>query len=189
LHLDSVFPVTVFDFKESGKNPSVFLAVTIKISSETQRIASIKIKNEESGFCWFSDNPDFQLRKNQNENDKSGYIYIKCSPSDFDGKLPCGNYSATVKDLGGNEVELSFYVEYDQKFLSLTDSGITDTVSAFSKYYALFSQNDDLLYYVKEQNIKTDSVFSVYRDAVYMRMCYVDSKETVVCIMPSVIKK
>lgn len=183
LHLDTVSPVVVLDYKKADEKPSCFLAVTIKLFSQARRIESVTIKNAETGFCWFTDFPAVQKKSG------SDYLYLKCEPSGFDGNLPSGKYSAFVKDLNGNESEIPFEVEYNKSFLEQKSSQILEIFdSKAEKYYALFSQNDELLYYIKEGGQNDKLLFSTYKDASYLRVCYVDSKETVVCLMPGVEK-
>ncbi|MCR4626133.1 MAG: hypothetical protein K5640_00625 [Treponema sp.] len=222
IRMDSSEYAVIFDYENETDKPSVFLSVAVKLGSKVQRVSSVTIKNKESGFIWQAFNPDFQGTA------ESGSVYLKCSPSGFDGLLPEGLYSYTVTNINGEEAENFFTVEYDEKFMQMNCGEIQtffdsseqpenaiysatspkaenavkfanaskqENVSAgnlkIKKYYALFSQNGDLLYYVnqqknKNQKLTKESVFADYRDVSYFRPCYVNSNETVVFLMPAV---
>lgn len=183
LNTDAVVPLVVFDYAKEEEKPACFLVVSVKLFSDAKRIVSVKILNVESGYCWLAEYPQVSAEKS------GGSVNFCCAASAFDDFFPDGKYIAFITDSAGEEQQIPFSVNYDRAFVSASaEKAMKLLGTKCRKYAALYTKNGDLLYYLLENKLKRMNFWLDFKNAVYMRMCFVASDKSVCCIMPAVYK-
>lgn len=175
-------PVVVFEYSNTNRLPQQRLSVFVESKSDVRRISKIKVISNETKLEWIS--TDLQ------KIDISERMYVGNSnfvvPNNM--SIPSGNYTFIYSNEDQKETSIDFTLDYDKKLKDITLSQI-DEYALENKYIKnIVIYDSDLVcifYGLEPESMKNKKdIIKQYKNAVYYKTVWVNSNNTVFCILP-----
>lgn len=181
----SVDAFLVCDFVSGEKTPDFRMSVFAETTSDVRRVGSINVSGRAAGYEWRIYSP---TTVNGDGKKWAGHTSLMC-PEGY--KFQQGIYDLVYEDLTGQTKESTFSFSFPDEILFADVDSIEKILgNGFTKNIAVFSTDDKIMYcdIPKEEWKDNDDIFAEYENAKFLRDCYIDSKNSVICIMPPVLR-
>lgn len=173
----------VFEYDEN-ELPESRLSMFIEAGENVKRAERLVVSNESSNLSWTVE--DLVLLQSVDR--------LFCGYPNFvvqsDDKIPIGRYVITFVQADGTEKQISANVTYDEIFYNSKAQDIPQIMNekSGSKKIAIYSQENDLLYYGEQKDsVETkEKIAKKYENALYYNEIWATPNDTVICIMPDV---
>lgn len=173
--LPTLYPRIIYLYPNDKDTPEVFLSVYSEVSSDAERLSSLKVQHAESGLSW-------QIQPVQILKDSKGKTYagsnsIKMPENEA---FPEGIYTVIFTDYAGNTSVSTFT-------LGKTALEKMPSASEKNKKYIVYDKNGNVLYISSDSNNTSDTVkalSSKYPKAKTVREYVSDIKKKAVYILP-----
>lgn len=176
----SLQPIVVLDYKNYDSFPKSKLSIFMMTGSSPQRAASIEIKKPDSSLTWIDSNPEmFSF-------DGANYVCSENITPPYGTSIQNGNYTINYADLAGEEMNISFSINYDHRFLSSNATHVISLLEYYTENLALYDEGENLIYYGKIKDAwKTDNdILREFKNAFVKRRCLVTQNNSVLILMP-----
>lgn len=173
----------VFEYN-NDELPESRLSMFIEAGENVKRVERLIVSNESSNLSWTIE--DLVLLQSADR--------LFCGYPNFvvqsEDRIPVGRYVITFVQADGTEKQISANVTYDEIFYNSKSQDIPRIMNEKngSKKIAIYSQENDLLYYGdKKDSVETnEKIAKKYENALYYNEIWSTPNDTVICIMPEI---
>jgi hypothetical protein len=175
----------IFDFADDRTEPVLRFSVFVEPYKELQRARYIKVTCPEDGYEWFVETPVL-ISSAKGQWAGSSCLYPRQGED-----IMRGTYTVAYVDRADHEADGTFSVSYPEKLVHAKAGDVASILGEMkTESVALYAENSKLLYYGnRKKNWVTDAdIWKEYPEAVRMRICLSVLKNSVICLMPPVLK-
>lgn len=177
----------IFEYADEESLPQARLSVFVEAISDPHRFATLKIRSEENGYEWETDN---LINIVEDDKTMSGYTNFVMPEGE---KIPTGKYTAIYINADEEETEKEFYIDYNKKIYDLKS---TEIPAFMRKSYSvnkisIYDDAEVLIFFGdRTQDFKTTrDIWNNYQNASYFNDIWYTSGNSIICILPKQIVK
>ncbi|MCI1209558.1 MAG: hypothetical protein LKF96_08965 [Treponema sp.] len=175
----------IFDYADAESAPDVRFSVFVKSDDNVRRFSTMTVGYPASGYEWKITEPELIA-----SSDGEWAGWSKIEPRDSES-IPQGTYTLDCTDAYGNETRTEFTMAYPEDLIRSRARDIPALLgNGSTEKFAVYSAGKTLLYYGPRKKGWTDTgkIWQDYKEGDSFRRCWTTSSDTVVCILPPVMR-
>lgn len=172
----------IFDYEDKESLPTARLSVFVEAQSDPRRFEVIKLKSEEKGFEWETND----ISKIQNES--KSYVGFTNFVMPEQEIIPSGKYSVIFINANEEQVESEFNLVYNLDSYNLTAEEVPDFAKKNKgiNKIAIYDQQNKMLYFGNKapDYMTSRDIWNAFSEADYYYDVWIIKNLSVLFIMP-----
>lgn len=177
----------IFEYENEESLPQARFSVFVEAISDPHRFASLKIRSEEMGYEWETDE---LVNIQQDDRTMSGYTNFVMPDGQ---KIPAGKYTAIYMNADEQEYETEFYIDYNSKIYELKASEIPGFMKKNygANKISIYDDAQVLIFFGdRTSELRTTrDIWNNFQNAEYFNDIWYASGKSVICILPKELVK